>query len=189
MNSEQHQILQVYFLEYEKLKGEQTQRIGFRDNILYVTLALFGGVLSFALTQNNGYALYALLVIPWICFISGWTYLVNDEKISAIGRYIRLTLVENVKEETGYPVIIHIFGWEIAHRDDPRRKRRKIEQLLVDEITFVISGLATLAIFWVSHPDKNAIEPFIYILGGVEAIALIILGVEIWIYADLAKGR
>jgi len=182
--SDQQQILEIYLKEYEKLKEEQAQRIGFRDNMLYVTLGVFGGVLSFALSQKANY--YALLVIPWVCLILGWAYLVNDEKISAIGKYIRLTLVEKVKEQNGYADYESIFGWEIAHRSDERRKRRKIEQLIIDEITFVGSGLVALLAFWflVSQPPLA-----IHILGCMELFLLLILGVEIVVYADLAKGR
>jgi hypothetical protein len=182
--SDQQQMQEVYLKEYEKLKSEQTQRIGFRDNLLYVTLGVFGTVISFALSNQANY--YALLVTPWVCLILGWTYLVNDEKITAIGRYIRLTLAEKIKEHTGHADIESIFGWEIAHRSDSRRKRRKIEQLIVDQITFVFSGVIALIAFWllVSKPPLA-----VNILGLIELILLLILGVEIVIYADLAKGR
>ncbi len=182
--TDKQQILEVYLKEYEKLKDEQTQRIGFRDNLLYVTLGLFGTVITFAVSNKTNY--YALLVVPWVCLILGWTYLVNDEKITAIGRYIRLNLAEKIKEHTSHTQIESIFGWEIAHRSDNRRKRRKIEQLIVDQITFVFPGLVALITFWLLVP-----KPFlvINILGGIELILLIILGVEIVIYADLSKGR
>ncbi|WP_353933026.1 hypothetical protein WJM97_10780 [Okeanomitos corallinicola TIOX110] len=182
--SDKQQILEVYLHEYEKLKEEQAQRIGFRDNMLYVTLGVFGGILSFALSGKNNN--YALLVIPWVCLILGWAYLVNDEKISAIGRYIRYTLVNKIQELTGNADIESIFGWEIAHRSDKRRFRRKIEQLIVDEITFVLSGIVALLAFWflVSQPPLA-----INILCIVEFILLIVLAVEIFIYADLGVGR
>ncbi len=61
--------------------------IGFRDNLLYVTLIAFGGIISYAMTAQSHY--YAFLILPWVCIILGWTYVVNDEKISAIGKYIR----------------------------------------------------------------------------------------------------
>lgn len=177
-------MFEVYLKEYEKLKSEQTQRIGFRDNLLYVTLGLFGTIISLAIANKANY--YALLVIPWVCLILGWTYLVNDEKITAIGRYIRLTLVEKVKEYTGDPDFESIFGWEIAHRSDNRRRRRKIEQLIVDEITFVFSGVVALVAFW---SLVSEVSVGVRVLGWIELILLIVLGVEIFIYADLAKGR
>ncbi|MEH1826729.1 MAG: hypothetical protein V7L22_15420 [Nostoc sp.] len=182
--SDKQQILEVYLHEYEKLKEEQAQRIGFRDNMLYVTLGVFGAILSFALSGSSNY--YALLVIPWVCLILGWTYLINDEKISAIGRYIRYTLVNKIQELTGNADIESIFGWEIAHRNDKRRFQRKIEQLIVDEITFVLSGMVALLAFWllVSQPPLA-----VNILCVVELVLLIILGVEIVIYADVGVGR
>lgn len=145
---------------------------------------MFGGVVSFAVSNPSNY--YALLVIPWVCLILGWTYVVNDEKISAIGRYIRYKLVNKVKEHTGYGDLETLFGWEIAHRSDKHRKRRKIQQLIVDEITFVFSGIIALSAFWflVTKPPLG-----VTILSWVELLLLIVLGVEMFIYADLAEGR
>jgi hypothetical protein len=182
--SDKDQILEIFFKEYDKLKSEQAQRIGFRDNLLYVTLGVFGGVVSFAVSNPSNY--YALLVIPWVCLILGWTYVVNDEKISAIGRYIRYKLVNKVKEHTGYGDLETLFGWEIAHRSDKHRKRRKIQQLIVDEITFVFSGIIALSAFWflVAKPPLG-----VTILSWVELLLLIVLGVEMFIYSDLAEGR
>lgn len=184
MNEGQKQILDVYLLEYEKLKEEQAQRIGFRDNMLYVTLGVFGGILSFALSGKNNN--YALLVIPWVCLILGWAYLVNDEKITAIGRYIRYTLVDKIKELSNNAETEYIFGWEIAHRSDKRRIRRKIEQLIIDEITFVISGIFALIAFCFLAPRPHWT---ILLLCFMELALLIALGIEILIYADLAKGK
>jgi hypothetical protein len=142
--------LKIWLAEYDKLKAEQTQRIGFRDNLLYFTLGIFGLIIPTAISNPTNY--YALLVVPWTCLILGWTYLINDEKISAIGRYIRLTLVEKLKEKTGHPDVESLFGWEIAHRSDPRRSRRKIEQLVIDQLTFVVSGTIALIVFFLLVP-------------------------------------
>ncbi|WP_204103266.1 MULTISPECIES: hypothetical protein [Spirulina sp. CCY15215] len=182
--SENKQILEIFLKEYDKLKLEQAQRIGFRDNLLYVTLGLFGTIVSFVVSSSSNYD--ALLIVPWVCLILGWTYVVNDEKISAIGRYIRYNLVDKIKEHTGYEDIETLFGWEIAHRSDQHRKRRKIQQLIVDEITFVCSGLIALCAFWflASQPPLG-----LTILSWIELLLLVVLGVEIFIYADLAKGR
>jgi hypothetical protein len=190
MTDEQRQMLDVYIQEYGKLKDEQTQRIGFRDNLLYVTLALFGTVLVFALGEKGNP--YALLVLPWGSLVLGWTYLVNDQKISAIGQYIRYTLVAKVSELTGIAdegieKVESIFGWEIAHRSDRRRKRRKIEQLIVDEIAFVVSGIVALVAFF-SELQGQDVAQVAQVLGWIELVLLVILGVEIFIYADLAKG-
>jgi len=47
------QILEIFFKEYDKLKSEQAQRIGFRDNLLYVTLGLFATIISFAVSTSK----------------------------------------------------------------------------------------------------------------------------------------
>ncbi|NET40708.1 hypothetical protein [Okeania sp. SIO2B3] len=182
--NDQKPILQVFLLEYEKLKDEQLKRIAFRDQIIYLTLGIFGGILSFALSNKTNF--YALLVIPWVCLILGWTYLVNDEKISALGKYIRLTLTEKIKAQIDDSDIESIFGWEIFHRSDERRRRRKIEQLIIDEITFVFSGLVALFAFWSLGTNLSLV---IYIFCAFELILLVVLGVEIIIYADLTQGR
>jgi hypothetical protein len=47
-------ILKIWLLEYDKLKTEQTQRIGFRDNLLYVTLGILSVTIPIALTYQIG---------------------------------------------------------------------------------------------------------------------------------------
>ncbi len=184
MSDEQQKMFGLYLQEYTKLKDEQARRIGFRDNLLYVTLALFGTVLSFTLGDKAN--LYALLVLPWVSLVLGWTYVVNDQKISALGKYIRDKLVKRISQQ-----MVHIeneqsiFGWEIEHRSDKHRKRRKIEQLIIDQITFVFSGMAALLAFWFLASRTHW---SILILWWGELVLLIALGVEIFVYADLAKG-
>jgi hypothetical protein len=187
MIDQQQLKTELFLKEYEIVKAEQTARVGFRDNLLYVTLTLFGGILAYAISETNS---IALLVLPWVCLIMGWTYLVNDEKISALGRYVRDKLSNGLAKELGIhentDEMAWIFGWETEHRSDKYRKRRKIEQLIIDEITFVLSGIGALIGF-----QFMAINPscWLQILCGFELILLLILGAEIVIYADLAEGN
>jgi len=109
-------------MEYDKLKEEQTSRIGFRDNLLYVTLVVFGGVFSYSIGDVKN--IDALLVLPLVSCILGWTYLLNDEKISAIKSYLRNELSERVK------LVIDgserdIFGWEDRAIDIDARQLKK----------------------------------------------------------------
>jgi hypothetical protein len=173
-------ILEILLKEYDKLKSEQAQRIGFRDNLLYVTLGLFGTVVSFAVSNPANY--YALLIIPWVCLILGWTYVVNDEKISALGQYIRIELAEKVKEKTGVLEIESIFSWERYRRGTKGRRLRKIEQFIINQITFVIPGIVALLAFY--YLVKNVLCE-VKILAGVELVLLLILSLEIYNYADL----
>ena len=183
--------LDVYLQEHNQLKQEQGQRIGFRDNLLYATLGTYAAILGFALGKEPNF--YALLVLPWVSLILGWTYLVNDHKISEIGRYIRYQLTGKITEaladSTDAPPILE---WETAHRSDGRRERRKLEQLLIDQVTFVCSGLVALGSFIVWGGWRSLHFPLataLQLLVGVEALLLLGLGLEIFLYADLTKGR
>lgn len=218
------QMLTVYLQEYSQLKSEQTARIGFRDNLLYVTLAAQGAIFAFTLTNDSNTAItyYPLLVIPIVSLILGWAYLVNDDKISEIGRYMRTELNQKIIDCTKFKLedsqdeeikkqilgiktqikilknrdsqkideetfeILTNFGWEVFHRSDRRRKRRKRTQFIVDEITFVFSGIMSLVTFWGLSQDSHWV---LIILSIIEISLLIYLGVEIWIYADFDSGK
>lgn len=175
-------ILDVHLREFDKIKVEQAARIAFRDNLIYVTLVSYGAVVAFAAKDNH----LALLILPWVSLILGWGYLVNDEKVSAIGRYVRLSLSTRIAALLGRANADDIFGWEVAHRSDPRRKRRKIEQLIIDEIIFVFSGFAALIAFWVVDPGAYWM---LRVIAAFESVLLIVLGIEIILYADLKSGR
>lgn len=179
------QTLQILLEEYRALKSEQSSRIGFRDNLLYVTLGLFGAIASFALSNND--AEHAFLVIPWVCIVMGWTYVVNDEKISAIGTHIRYSLEDRISALIGGSADNqYLFGWETAHRSDSRRQSRKYLQLFIDEVAFVFSGLTALIVFWLLSTQASTLA---VLLSAIEAILLIGLGIKIAVYADLAKGH
>ncbi len=175
--------LNIYLHEYDKLKDEQIQRIGFRDNMIYVNLVAVGGVAAFAVSDVTH--LHVLLIIPWVCLVLGWTYLVNDEKISAIGRYIRLVLVESLRVKLDVSES-QLLGWEIAHRDDKHRKQRKLFQLFIDEITFCLSGIAAVGLFWFRLPSAGIVWLIVSLF---EVVLLIALAYQMILYADLRRGR
>ncbi|MGH8527480.1 MAG: hypothetical protein ACREXY_25705, partial [Gammaproteobacteria bacterium] len=103
----------ILLAEYAQLKEEQRARIGFRDNLLYVTLAAVTAVTAIAAQTK---LMQLILALPVVCVVLGWTYLVNDEKISAIGRYTRTELAPRLANATS----VHepLFGWETYHRSD-----------------------------------------------------------------------
>ncbi|HEV2301914.1 MAG TPA: hypothetical protein VGR91_10140 [Stellaceae bacterium] len=171
--------------EYIKLKDEQTKRIGFRDNLLYVNLVLVAGIMSFAFAGGNHanrWQLHGLLIAGWVALVLGWTYLVNDEKISAIGCYIRGPLAQKLDPTSPQT----LFGWEHAHRSDDHRKRRKIEQWVVDELSFPGIGLGATILFLMLPSSPGYAALFGAIL---EMILLLILGVEIFVYADFGADK
>lgn len=173
----------LHMNEYNKLKDEQIKRIGFRD--MNIVLVAFGSVISFAIGDESIRS-YALLALPVVCFVIGWTYLVNDEKISAIGRYIRTGLEDKLQNSinTDDTDTDPLFGCEVVHRTDKLKKRRKFFQFLVDEIVFCFSGIVALIIFWHLTPEMS--WP-VQILFWVEAALLVSLGIWIYEYATIKK--
>ncbi|WP_218129350.1 hypothetical protein [Nonomuraea maritima] len=173
---------QLLLAEYQALKDEQKARIGFRDNLLYVTL---GAVVTALIAGMQFRIASALLVLPVICLILGWTYLANDEKISAIGRYVSGSLTSRLADSVSAEASeTDLFAWEKFHQADERRKSRKIFQCGIDLTCFCLIPFAALVGYWLSP------EPIgLLILASVlEAIAILLLGWQMLIYARTHFG-
>jgi hypothetical protein len=180
--------LEIYLSEYSALKEEQKSRIGFRDNLLYVNLAAVGAIISFSLTKPENK--YALLVLPLVSIILGWTYLVNDQKISRIGQYIQEDLLNKVRQDIGdtSTSLQDIFGWEYFHREKNLFTQgfQKFQQWLIDEFTFVGSGILGLVLFHGNMATESSLVQTIWL---IELILLILIGIEIFVYAVIAWTR
>ncbi|MEU5692013.1 hypothetical protein [Actinosynnema sp. NPDC020468] len=174
-------VAKLLTLEYERLKEEQKTRIGFRDNLVYATLASMAAVIAATLSAR-GQANLALLLPP-VALLLGWTYLVNDEKISAAGRYIRTELAPRLAADL--PPGTPVFGWESFHRGDRRRRTRKVLQLAVDLGMFCVAPAAALVVFWASSPRSAAYLT----ISVVEGLAVLGLAVHLVLYADLTRHR
>lgn len=124
----------VLLAEYRAIKDEQTKRIDRRDHLVYGTLTAIAAAVAAA-----GRVPHALLLLPAVTVILGWTHLVTDVKIAAAGRYLREDLSVRLGALAGAPVL----GWEIAHRADARRRQRKLLQLAVDVATFPVPALVS----------------------------------------------
>ncbi|MHC3475463.1 hypothetical protein ACYF6T_43315 [Streptomyces sp. 7R007] len=166
---------QLLLAEYQSVKDEQKARIGFRDNLLYVTLTVVAAVIAAAAQAKQA---SMLLALPPVCVVLGWTYLVNDEKISAIGRYVRDELAPRLAHLADGGREVEVFGWETAHRGDARRSSRKAIQLAVDLTAFCAVPLAALVVFWSGGGNGGLIT-----LSVVEALAVAGLGVQVVLYA------
>lgn len=130
--------LDVLLAEYGALKDEQIKRVDRRDHLVYCTLAAAAATLAAASRLPE-----ALLLLPAVTVILGWTHLVTDVKVAAAGRYLREDLGVRLGALAGAPVL----GWESAHRGDARRRQRKSIQLAVDLGTFPAPALVSLGAY------------------------------------------
>lgn len=177
----------LFIAEYEQIKEEQRARIGFRDNLLYATLASMAAIIA-ATLQTGGHT-ELLLLIPPVSVLLGWTYLVNDEKISAIGQYVREELAPQLAAlahgSNEGQRRVRVFGWEVTHRSDRRRTSRKYLQLAVDLLTFCAAPIAAVLVFWVVG---RCPAPLI-VVSVLEVAAVTVLALQLVWYADLARTR
>ncbi|MCU4748093.1 MULTISPECIES: hypothetical protein [unclassified Streptomyces] len=161
--------------EYDRIKEEQKTRIGFRDNLLYFTLAASTAVLAISVQSGQT---QLLLAIPAICLVLGWTYLVNDEKISAIGCYIRDRLGPRLAELSGAQGAV--FDWEFYHRGDASRTTRKRIQIAVDLFTYTALPMICVAAFLCSP----AVQPALVVASLTQTLALAVLGWQFLHHAE-----
>jgi hypothetical protein len=171
-------ISRVILVEYERIKEEQKTRIGFRDNLVYATFASMAGII--AATVSSSTRAY-LLLLPPVSVVLGWTYLVNDEKISSIGRYIRAELAPRLTALISDQALV--FGWETAHRSDYHRVSRKYLQLAVDLLTFCGAPFVAVVVYWSQRSDSDVLMT----LSVVELVAVAVLGAQMVTYADLRR--
>ena len=177
-------------LEYEAIKEEQRARIGFRDNLLYATIASYAAFFGFAVSDG----LMQLLFVPFVGVVLGWTYLVNDEKVSRLGQYVRLVLAARV---VGVPQrelsdikaeepATQVFSWELYHRNDTWRIPRKWGQCIVDLVVFILPGLVALVIVGIESSPISWVVIFGMLF---EASSLVALAVTIIRLNDTHRSK
>lgn len=126
----------AFLLEYQALKAEQLARIQFRDRQVAVLLGLVTAIFTYSFGAEGRHSL--VLTIPVISFVFCLLYARSDQKISAIGEYIR------TRDIDGH------FQWERFYRGVAGRRHRKLLQFAADLTVFclppvaicIISGLA-----------------------------------------------
>jgi hypothetical protein len=162
--------------ELKVLKDEQRDRIRARDNLIYSLIVAIAAVASGTKFAGSAVA----LLLPPIAIALGWTYLVNDQKVTAIGRYLRTDLAPRLSVLVGADVL----RWETAHRSDNRRSQRKGIQLGVDLTVFVLPAATAVTWYWATGPSN----PVLILASAVEAITVAIATWQVIAYADITPA-
>jgi hypothetical protein len=173
--------IDVHLAEYKELKSEQRERIKARDNFVYLMLTVAAAI-GFAASAHVPLQYPTLLLVPLASFILGWTHLMNDWKVSEIGRYLRGDLTATLQRCAGTEDTV--LGWERANRGSTRRRHRKVMQVVVDLVVFCGSGAAAIFTYCAVNPTMPVI--FIVVACG-EAVALVVLAAEIVAHADFGR--
>lgn len=159
--------------ELKVLKDEQRDRIRTRDNLIYSLIVAIAAVAGGTKFAGSAVA----LLLPPIAFALGWTYLVNDQKVTAIGHYLRTDLAPRLSALVGADVL----RWETAYRSDHRRRQRKGIQLGVDLTVFILPAASAVAWYWATGPAN----PVLLLTSVVEAITMLIAVWQVIAYAEL----
>lgn len=167
----------VLLAEYNALKAEQKSRIALRDRLMYAALAALAATL--ALVVQPAGRPHLLLLLPLVCVVLGWTYLANDQKISAIGRYLRGRLVPALVASNGAGGAL---AWESVHRCDPLRRLDKFIQLAVDLLMFVVPSLLSTALYWAA----DGVRADLLAVSIIEALITLGLATRVIVAADLS---
>lgn len=158
--------------EVKTLKDEQRDRIKQRDSLIYSVIVAVAAVAGG--TRLAGAAVPLLL--PPVTLLLGWTYLTNDQMVSAIGRHLRTQLAPRLAALAGTEVLL----WENTRLVDRRYRQRKTIQLIVDLIAFVAPALVAVVWFWANGPAN----PALLAVSIVETAAALIGAWQIVSYAE-----
>jgi hypothetical protein len=171
-------LVDVYLAEYNRLKDEQRARIIARDHLMYITLTVVAAIAFFAFDGPSPRP-SALLLLPPAGFILGWIYLINDWKVSDIGRYIRINLTDALNSCTRSDGLL---AWESVHKRRTHRRRRKLVQISVDLLVFCIPGCVAIAAYAITTPARSVL---LLTISCLELLTLALLAVEIVRNSDL----
>ncbi|MEU4743497.1 hypothetical protein AB0G02_23955 [Actinosynnema sp. NPDC023658] len=174
-------VKDVLLAEYDALKAEQKSRIALRDRLTYAALAALTAMLALVIQPAGRPQL--LLLLPLVCMILGWTYLANDQKISAIGRYLRRHLAPALVVTDGR--LAGMFAWESVHRHGPLRRLDKFAQLAVDLLMFVVPSLLSTALYWAASDVRSDLLA----VSITESLITLAFAVRVVIAADLSTGE
>lgn len=157
-------------LEYDKLKEEQVARITARDNLLNYNLVALGAVATVASSLET--AELGFLTAPWISAIFGWSYLQHDEKITAIGRYL--------KRQYG-----QTFPWESSTKQVSLRKGvHKAFSLLILLTAFAMPCIGGPLAWYLSSTSH---EPAFMVIAVIECLLGVAIGLIMVISSDFVK--
>ena len=144
-------------IEYNALKAEQRQRIKTRDNMLYLQVASIVGLST--IFENFSIQVVAL-ILPFVSFVFGWKYYINDQKVSEIAGYFKL-----FSDTHG------VFGFEKSVKKSKLRRVRKYVEFSLRTILFVFPIVAC-AFFFGFWQDTTALSLCASVIYGVSGLIL-----------------
>jgi hypothetical protein len=149
--------LSVLLAQYGALKTEQLDRIRYREHLSYLMVTGSGVLLAFALGGSSHAR--SVLVLPFFGLILGWTYLLSDMKVSAVGSFLRNVLEpelsHDVRARRSHQPLL---AWEFRHREEQFYTAQKHFQLALDVLLYAVFPAIAVGAFVASTRDLTASE-------------------------------
>ncbi|WP_341718025.1 hypothetical protein QQG74_30245 [Micromonospora sp. FIMYZ51] len=148
------------FDEYGALKAEQLERIKQRDSFLNLNIIAIGIISTLAVqVQGPG---QRWLLLPWVTFILGWAYLINDDKVSAIGAHLRSAMNRGEAQ----------LEWEESEKGFLSAARRQVGEVAVFLTSFVFPAVPALGLFLADIP-QGSLGALLLLVAAAELILML----------------
>jgi len=182
-------VADIYLAEFEKLKDEQISRSAHRDRLFHLTLVLFGGGITIALTKDP-HTLGLLLLLPVVAFIAGTSHIACDRRISSIGSYIKNTLTKRIAEKEHIPCH-EVLEWETFIDSDKLRKGRKLTQFLSNVFLYVLSGIGVTVWYCITVAihEQGWSEYADFALAAFDILLMLLMGWQLIRHAYIGRSK
>lgn len=169
--------------EYEKLKDEQSARLLIASRTTY--LSVFLTLLAFCVALSEYQYRIVLLVLPFTGLALGWNYVSNHQKINAIGKYMRTSLLPRIAQTTFGEDTGKASTWEDFIMNEPTKISRALIQFFIDSCVYCFPGAIAIIAFLFNHSVPNH---YIVIAATSQFILLVLLFFQFIKYVDVSKG-
>lgn len=165
--------------DFPSLKAEQIERIKMRDSFVNLSIVSIGIMISAAFASAVP-RVEILLAIPWVAMAFGWSFVLNDVKISRLASYFASNQGPSNSSNS---------GWEVWRRSYQRSwLESPIIGALVQLLIFVCPGLVSIVVYFCARKD-DSVRLWEVSVGAAGVLMLILLSFAVFSTAQIRVGK
>jgi len=152
--------------EYNTLRTELLQRVSTRDQIVFLSLTVFGTFLGFTAFGSN--AIYFVLLYPGVAFFLLNVYISNKSKVKAIGEY--LIKIEEYVSRNSTADVGNLFRWQTTYDEQKYKAEQSQKWPPSATVIFPLTATAALsygALLFFVEPGFNPIVTWVLMIFAV----------------------
>lgn len=143
--------------EYASMKQEQLERIKQRDTFLHLNIVAIA--VNSAIAVQGAEQALAWLVLSWISLILGWTYLSNDDKVSALALHLKDLQHAGIAPR-----------WESGNKGLIPRRVRRVADAIVFTAAFLLPTIVGILLYSEMSTAEDRWHPLIIIACVLEIL-------------------